>query len=393
MGHHWPLPPSAAPVWGKCSGSVQASAAFPNLETQDTREGTAAHWVFSETALAIRYADLQGTQCAELLGAEAPNGVVIDEKMCEGPQHIIDNIQGVLDRHGRPWSDVYIEQHVAMPFIHPDNQGTLDAALYIPGEHAVLYVWDYKHGRRQCDAGENLQLIDYTAGLADKIGINDLQCMLVLRIVQPFCYTRHGTIDGWACKLSDIRPFVNILHAKAHEAQGPDPLLTTGSHCRDCPAVGTCAAARAAGHNAIDVLGATYEMDTMPLRDLATERELMRGLLSLVKGRIEAIEGALHHRIGAGEVGSDLTLESSTGNLAWTCPPKVAAATAAQFGFDITVDAVRTPTQALQDAPVEVRHMFKEVLKGMASRPSSGLKLSKAGSGIASRAFTKAEER
>lgn len=389
---HWPLAPSFAPVWGHCSGAIAASMHAPNLETDATREGTAAHWVFSETM--DWFKAQQGpavAHCADMIGLSAPNGVVIDDKMAEGAQVICDDILDTVNQSANAsqlLQALLIEHRVMMPTVHPQNGGTLDAALWVP-ERRVLYIWDYKHGHRYCAAEENLQLIDYVEGIREQLGLNGVQdqdITVVIRIVQPFCYNNQGPVDEWVCKMSDIRGYINTLSAKAHEAFST-PLLTSGKHCRDCPGVGTCTAARQAAYNLIDLVDLPYDMDRMDVRDLAIERQILVDGMLAAKARLEAIEDDLHHRIGRGEAGSGLTLESGTGRLAWTVPPAQAAALASQFGFNIKKEEVKTPTQAIQAAPKAVRSMFEQVLKTAVKRPATGLKLIKLGDSKTALAF------
>jgi hypothetical protein len=331
--------------------------------------------------------------CDDFIGKTAPNGVVIDEKMAEGAQVIVDNILETV--HSFPnWQELLcnmlIEHRVSMPAVHPQNWGTLDAALWVPAQW-TLYIWDYKHGHLQCDAEENLQLIDYVEGIREKLGINgqDAQKIkVVMRIVQPFCYTAHAPINEWVCQLSDLRGHVNNLSIKAHEAF-TNPTLSSGKHCRYCPAVGVCSAARQSGYNTVRMVELPFEMDTMSVRDLAIERDILAEASELVKGRLKAIEADLEHRIGEGQSGSGLTLEATYGNLEWTCEAEQAKSLATQFGFDISKPGVKTPTQAKAAAPTALRLPFAEVLKTVTRKPPRGLKLIKAGTGRTARAFAK----
>lgn len=387
MSAHAPLSPSSAPIWGNCSGSVVASMQAPNLESEATREGTAAHWVFAEVLLNFQGKQKGPLTCATYVDEVAPNGVVIDEKMVEGAQVMVDDVLSVAQQHGA-LRLMMVEHRVAMSHIHEQNWGTLDCAIYLP-EKRVLFLWDYKHGHRETVAKENLQLIDYAEGLRNEFGINgpdDEQLTVVFRIVQPFCYRASGAVDEWVCMLADLRAHVNNLHSKAHDAF-TNPTLTSGKHCRDCPAVGICSAVRRASYNLIDVVNQPYEMDAMTGSELATELSILQAGMVATKARLEAIEDDIKHRLKKGESGIGLALETSYGRLAWNVPPEQANALASQFGFDISKFDVKTPTQAKQAAPVEVRQMFEQVLKTVTERPTRGLKLTNADDTIAARAF------
>lgn len=384
---HAPLAPSASPQWGHCSGSVLAQANLPNPETEQTREGTAAHWVMAEVLEAAKAG--RHVTCASFIGQKAPNGVMIDDKMAEGAEVMVEDVLAVCERFGA-LGELMVERRVHMPQIHPQNWGTLDAGLYLRGRR-VIFLWDYKHGHRECSPVDNFQLIDYLGGLVNEFGLNgidDQQTMVVARIVQPFCYSAPGPVREWTCTLSDLRGAWNVLAAKAHEAF-TDPKLTTGPHCRDCRAVGKCAATRRARYNFIELVNEPYEMDQMNGADLATERGILKDGIAVAKARLEAIEDELHHRITGGQTDSGLTVESKPGRLEWTAPPAVARALCGQFGVDISKDAVLTPTQAKAAAPKEVRPLLEQVIANYTRRPAGSLQLVKADESRTARAFKK----
>lgn len=394
MSAHAPLPPSFAPVWGECSAAVMAAMTAPNIDTEESREGTSAHWVFAKVMRNIL--DHKGpTECHKYIGQVAENGVVIDDKMAEGAQVIVDDMLQVIAKHRKNEGEsieVFIEQRVDMAPIHPQNWGTLDGAVVISTAAKgviAIYLWDYKHGHRSVSAEGNLQLIDYMQGLRYKFGIGgvqDQEVIIVLRIVHPFSYSNSGPIDTWAGKLSDLCGYVNKLHDKAHEAF-TNPLMTTGLHCRDCPGKGPCSARRKADYNFIDYSNQPYEMDTMNGHDLTVERDILKDGIKVAGARLKDIEDNLHHRITEGESDTGLTLEATSGDLAWTVEPAIAAAMTDQFGVDIRVEKVKTPTQAKTAVPGKYRAIYAQAIEAVTKRPPGKLKLTKASDSRTARAF------
>lgn len=386
MSEHAPLAPSSAPQWGHCSGSIAAQANIPDRESEATREGTAAHWVMSETLLNHRDNRDGPRECVGYLGATDPQGLLIDDKMVEGAQMMVDDVLEVAHRfNGLPY--LLIEHRVFMPKIHPQNWGTLDVGLYLP-DRQLLFIWDYKHGHRETGPG-SLQFVDYLQGLCEKYqidGLLDQQTRYVARVVQPYCYYAAGPVREQTGFLSDLRGQWNQLAMKAHEAFS-NPTLSTGLWCRDCKAVGTCSAARRAGYNFIDLVNEPYEMDRMRGADLAVERGILADGLAVAKARLEAIEDELHHRVTAGETDSGLTVETSAGRVEWTVAPGKARALAAQFGVDASKDAVLTPAQTLAAAPANVRPLLKQVMDKMTGRKAGKLKLVPADESRTARAF------
>ena len=386
-GQHAVLAPSSAPQWGHCSGSVMANMNTPDLDSEESLKGTAVHWVGEECLRAWRERGNGGPFCWDWVGKQDPNGVVIDEEMAEGAQIFVDDVLQVALENNAV-GQMLIEHRVHMPQIHEQNWGTLDCCIPL-FDKGIIYLWDYKNGHRENRAKDNLQLIDYMAGLINEFGINghqDQRIRVVMRIVQPFCYKTDGPVDEWSFMLSDLRGYFNQLNAKAHEAL-TSPSLSTGVWCRDCKAIRHCKAARMANYNLIDYVNEPYEMDTMDGETLSVERKILTNGLISAKARLEAIEDELSHRISNGATDTGLALQSKAGNLAWSIPPEQAIALADQFQGKIAKNDVLTPTQAKARVPRELRQQFEQVMATVTRRPSGGLKLVDADDTIGARAF------
>lgn len=393
MEKHAPLAPSSAPQWGRCSGSVMANAMVPNMETDANREGTAAHWVLAECLTVWKKGGQ--AECVAWLGQTAPNGVIIDDRMTVGAQVMVDDVILTVQRESEeaglnfmPY--LMIEHRVYMPQIHEHNYGTLDLALWLPHK-SLMYEWDYKHGQREVRARGNLQLIDYFVGLCHELGIDghkDQQVTVCFRIVHPYCYSAQGSVDEWKVLASDLRAYINQLNQQAHEAMTA-PTMSYGIWCRDCAAVGTCATARRAQYDMISRVKEPVEIDIMDGLSLAAERDILKDGLRVGKARLEAIEAKLEHDVANGDSSSGLALSTKQGNLAWSVPGEQAIGIAQQFGHDIAVTKPKTPTQARDTAPRELKLQFAEVLKGITHRPAGETTLINADDTISARAFTR----
>jgi len=391
---HAILPPSGAPVWGHCSGAVLASQPFPDISGPEAEIGEAAHWVVSECLENWREmsgkATPFGLAAEDYVGQLSPEGVRITDDMAEGAQVMVDD---VIDIAGKAFAlqSLKVEHRVYAPQIHPENDGTLDAALWLPNA-GRLYLWDYKNGHRENIAKGNLQLVNYVAGLVNELQIDgtaDQHITVHIRIVQPFCYNAAGPVDEWVVPLSDLRGYFNQLNIKAHEALSTSPKLTTGLWCRDCPAVGKCTAARKAGYRLIDYANQPYAMDAMAGADLSIERLILSDGIKAAKARLGAIEDDIRHRVQNGDTSTGLVLETTPGNLDWTVEPGVAVAFASQFGVDATKPGALTPTQTIKATSKEMRPVIQEAIKAVTRRNQGGLKLINAGDTKASRAFAK----
>ena len=382
-GEHAPLPPSSANEWGFCSGSRAAQANAPNYDTPQQAAGTAAHWVCSQVLTnAVML-------CSDLIGETAPNGVVITDEMAECAQVFVMDVLKVCQEHGALQS-LLVEHRVHMPQIHSENWGTLDAAVVLP-EKRLLYLWDFKFGHRENAAEGNLQLIDYVAGLVNQYQINgndELSWVCSLRIVQPRCYRGDGPVVEWRVKLSDLRGYWNQLEHAAKQAID-NPRLSTGKHCRDCTAVGTCSAARKAAYSLIDYIDQPYAMDNMSGPNLALEYRMLGDGLTAAKARLDALEAEVRHRVSQGDATLGLALQSTQGRSEWTIPPAQAVALVQQFGVDASKPGVLTPVQTVAAAPAAVRPALQQVVDSVTRRPAGTPKLINAENSKLAAAFRK----
>lgn len=390
-GTHAPLAPSFAPVWANCSDAAVIALGAPDNENDATREGEAAHWVAEETLRGFRDGVETLTQ-SDFVGKQAPNGVIIDRDMVDGATVLVNDVLRTSDKYGALRS-LLIEHKVYMPHIHEQNYGTLDAALIVgeQGKVRKIYLWDYKHGHRENKAKGNFQLIDYVEGLRAELNINgndDQHIEVIMRIVQPNAYYADNRIDEWKCRLSDLRPYANILHYKANEVF-TTPLATTGRHCRDCPGRVKCHARRQADYNLIDYVNEPYRMDDIIGPDLAREYRLLDDGMKAIKARHEAIGDEIKQRIQNGAVDTGYVVETSYGRLGWKVAAKVASTMAKNFGFNIDKDDVLTPTQAIKKAPKAVRPQFETAIKNITERPKNGAKLVPIENSLSAKAFTK----
>lgn len=366
MEPHARLAPSSAPIWGNCSGSVLAQAVTPARESAAAREGTAAHWVISECLAAGK------TQCDSYLNLLAPNDVLIDDIILEGAQVMIDEVEAVCGAFSCR-DRLLIEHRVHMPQIHSENWGTLDAAVYLSNANK-LFIWDYKHGHRDCPPKENLQLINYLAGLVELYSLNYPDLQVSFRIVQPFCYHADGPVKEWLVKLRDLGPYFDRLKTKALEAFSA-PRLTSGLWCRDCKVISKCPAVRKRHYNLIDVINDPCIMDEMDSTDLEIERDILLEGAATLRARLDAIEDELFYRIKQGE-NCGLALEAKNGRETWAIPLDQAKALFKTFGVDISKDGVLTPKQSVSKLPTSMRNSVRKFLSEFTKKDVS-LKLVK----------------
>lgn len=307
MTAHSPLAPSSAHRWVPCPGSVQLEAQYPETEEgESAAEGTAAHFAGSE--------ELLGREVRE--GQVADNGVVLTEEMLEGAALWVEDVlvvTGIENTH------VMVEQRVAMPRIHDVAFGTPDTWFY-DQTNGYLYVWDFKFGYGVVEAFENWQLMAYTCGILDLLGIdgrNDQHLWVHLRVVQPRAHHRDGRVREWKVLASDLRGYFNRLHDAAHEAMGPRPHTLSGPHCLHCKAAHACPTLKRATWSAADYLGGHVAED-LSADAAAYELVLLEHITELVKARKRAREADVEARLRRGEAVADWALETTRGRTVFT---------------------------------------------------------------------------
>lgn len=283
-GHH-PLGPSGAGRRNACTASPGLQAAFPELEESEaSRVGTAAHWVAGEV--------WQGRPVAE--GTVAPNGIVVDEEMLEGVDLYVGHLRSIVDVF--PIDEAHLEERVALDMIYPGDFGTPDFWLFRP---AVLYIRDFKFGFGYVEVFENPQLIDYAAGIIERLGINGHAEQFLevdFGIVQPRSFHRDGPIRTWRCRVSDLRAHINYSSTRAHEAMGPRAAYTPGDHCDHCSGRHVCPAVQRESYRAADLALASTPVELPPeavgleLRNLERAAAVLAARISGLQGQAVALE-------------------------------------------------------------------------------------------------------
>lgn len=369
-GQHASIPPSGAPIWGHCSGYLSVMHKAGDFDTDATRAGTASHWVFSESII-------QNLDPEDFIGLADPDGTIVDESMAKGAESMVDMVRKDLDRY--PGGVLYVEQRVHMPDIHPDNWGTFDYAYIVPAIKLVI-LGDYKHGHLEVSPERNLQLVDYLKGLENFVGHTFDGWRIDLKICQPYAYSPHGPVKVWQANRADIVPLWVQLSEQAHSA----PHMTVGAHCKYCPIVGRCSAARKAGYSVISYVQQPFEVDTMDGADLEAERDLLAVGKRLLEARMEDIEEQIFNRLRKGETGMGLTIRTTAGRAKWKEKESVVIVALKSVGLDVSKEAAITPTQAKDKAKTDAQ---RKAVKGLQHRPGGKAELVKLKDSPAQRAF------
>lgn len=360
---------SFAPIWGRCTGAISLCEDEPNFPTQESAIGTAAHWVLNEVLTHHKLGKTKGLVAKAYLGRQAPNDEIIDDEIVEGVQIAVDEILKVAERHNAV-SSLLLEHPLQIPAVHPDLTGTLDVALILPG---FVYLWDYKHGHRDRQAINDLQLVCYLFGLVERYRLPE-NTQFLARIIQPFCYHGEESTKTWTGTIASLQPLRASLSFKAHHAFS-DPLLSTGKHCRDCPAVYKCSAARKMAYNTVDLVNAPIDVDEMGDANLGAEYRLLKETILVIVERIDALKMQIEARIKNGSTQTGFGLKAKQSRRKWVVNADLACTMAKQYGYDLSKPGVVTPTQAIKMASKEDNSAFESFIKSISARETTGLTL------------------
>jgi hypothetical protein len=331
---HAILAPSSADRWVQCSGSVALERLYPELDdTPDAMEGVAAHWAGAEV--------IQGRKID--VGLIAPNGVVLDAEMCDAAELYAEHVLEAQEFD----TVVCVETRLSPGSIHPDNWGTPDVTAWTPRTR-TLHVVDFKYGHETIEVFENWQLINYVALVLEQLNVNGADDQITrvhMTIVQPRSYRADGPIRTWSATAADLRPYFNILTARAHDAMKPETPTTVGPACKHCRGRHACPALQRAALSAVDVAGASVPVE-LPPAALGHELRTMHRAADLLKARITGLEEQALNTLRAGTPVPHFAVEQSKGREAWTKPIDEVIALGQLMGVDIAKPGALTPVQA-----------------------------------------------
>lgn len=342
------LRPSAAGLWVVCGGYARMAAKHPELpnDNEVREEGTAAHWLAYET----------GNNRPHAIGTKAPNGIEIDEEMQDGVAEYLAFLNGL----GIP---IYLEHTVAIPSIHKQCGGTIDAWGW-DAVNRILYVTDLKYGYKPVDPYENWQLLSYVRGALDYLqatmGQFTEHFKVVMTIVQPRGYG-HDTIKQWRTTSDRLIPYMYKLKEAARVAIDGTGECTAGPHCFDCSANADCKTLQTASLQLIDVSTDQGSLELAPHQASAELRRLDRAIATM-QARQAGLESQMTHAIGQGHIDQHFAMNNGRGKLAWREGVQTEVLSMARlYGKDLSKPQVLiTPTQAKGKLPPELLDQYTE---------------------------------
>lgn len=335
MSDHAFLPPSGAAAWSRCAQWPSMNKLYPQSDSPESVEGTAAHWVVSEI--------LAGRLHAE--GASAPNGVIITGEMLDGAELVADTV--ALRIQDLP---LHIEETVRIPEIHKDCFGTPDIWAFSLSKMRLEIV-DYKFGHGFVDEFFNLQGLLYMLGI-----LQDLEPLLLgdpcnitvsFTIVQPRCYHRGEPVRTHTYTVGEMttRAHIVALKAAATAAHSPTPMASTNPECGYCPGRHACSALQRAAYSDAEFADARQPHDLTP-QAAGLELRMLERAYDRLGARVEGLRELTLANIRGGASVPYYLAEPGRGRAQWTAPIEQIITIGQMLGKDLSKPGVITPNQA-----------------------------------------------
>ena len=327
-------------------------------------EGTAAHWVFTKMF------DAKSTDAVKV-GDVAPKGVEVTEEMLEGAEMFCDYVG--MDHNG------HVEKRVTMTkSVHAANWGTPD---FWGMRNGILRVGDYKFGHRYVEEFENWQMIDYTAGAIEAVGLDiSHDTQIELTIVQPRHYGRNGCVRTWTTSIREIQPYIQRLRDAAHSAMLDEAPTMTGEHCQFCSGRHACEAAQRAALSVLEMGGSSAPLE-LPVPAAARELASLQRAASIMDARITGLVESLLYAGRSGTVIPGYGVERAEGRQKWIKPVGEVLALGSMLGIDLSKPSVITPKQAI------AKGVIANVVNSMSETPLGEWRLVKTDDRKARKAF------
>lgn len=359
---HSPGPPSGAARIVQCAGSATMQLRYPeSSDSEQAREGTAAHWALAEM--------LNGRAIAE--GQITPENFVLTAEMVQGAELAVSWIRDVLRKHVGEMPQMFVEHRVYARRIHDHCWGTLDIALWFAASR-TLYLPDYKFGRGWVEVFENWQLTCYLAGLLDLLqinGLDDQSTRVIYAIIQPRSYHRDGPIRTWELMASDARPLINRLSMAYDDAFGPTPTLAVGPECEHCSARHACPQLQANGLRSMDRARTAVPLD-LPPAAAALELCMVEDAIAALDARRTGLAGQVQALLDRGEHVPFFASRREPGRLSWHKPMAEVLALGALLGVDL-----QKPAEAITPTQAKAKGLDDVIVSDYASRPLAPAKL------------------
>lgn len=302
---HALLSASSAHRWLACPASAVAAEAYPNEQTDFTREGTLAH----EVAEVVAREKLRPETGRD---GFAPD---VTQEMLECAAGYRDYIQ---EQTKSDSAVVLLEQRVDFSPWVPDGFGTCDCIIL---QDDTMTVIDYKYGQGVPVSAEgNPQLRLYALGALNDYGFAvDVQ-KVEMHIYQPRINNVSADTITAAELLEWAEKTVKPIAQKAAKGKGG---YSAGPHCRFCPHAGRCRELTKTCTEFVETHDLRVAVPVLAPHEVADVLRMLP-LISLWAKRVNA--QAVETLLGGGAIPGYKVVEGKQGNRQWLDELKVAEA-------------------------------------------------------------------
>lgn len=325
---HALLSASSAHRWLACPPSAVAEEAYPQQDTEYTREGTLAHEVAEEVARVLT-AGMGDRYLDRLVFAD---GVTPD--MIEHARSYADYIMELVKSDD---AVVLLEQRVDFSAWVPEGFGTCDCIIL---QGNTMTIIDYKYGQGvPVSAVGNPQMMLYALGALNDYGIAYDVSKIEMHIYQP----RINNISRDSLTAEQLLDWaettVKPIAQKAIKGKGE---YNPGKHCNFCPHAGRCRKLTSVCRMYVETHGMRAAVPVLAPHETAEVLE-MEPLISLWLKRVKT--RALTDLLDGKEIPGYKVVEGKQGNRKWTDELQVAdALKAAGYAMeDITETKLLSP--------------------------------------------------
>ena len=298
---HALLSASSAHRWLACPPSAVAAEAYPDQDTEFTREGTLAHEVAEYMATLTQ----QGSPWN--LDLYLKNNHGCDQEMADCAQGYADYIQEQIKS---PDAMVLLEQRVDFSPWVPDGFGTADCII-IQGN--TMDVIDYKYGQGVAvSAVDNPQMKLYGLGALNDYGIAYDVKNIRLHIYQP--RINNISVDELTAKELLLWGEGKVLPIAEKAAKGKGG-YKAGAWCKFCPHAGRCKTLTKTCTEYVETHSLRVAVPVLAPHEVA-EVLAMDPLVTLWLKRVK--DQAMTTLLNGGTVPGYKVVEGKLGNRKWT---------------------------------------------------------------------------
>ena len=325
---HALLSASSSERWLNCPPSAVASEAYPNPDTEFTREGTLAHEV------AEIYARREATEPYSkfLKALDSLEGVTGEMEECAQAYSDYIEEQTKSDR-----AVVLLEQKVDFSPWVPDGFGTCDCIII---QDDTLTIIDYKYGVGvPVSAKDNPQMKLYALGALNDYGFAYDVSKVEMHIFQP----RINNISADSITVEELETWATkVVKPTAEKAAKGKGNYKPGGHCKFCPHAGRCRALTKTCTEYVETHSLRVAVPVLAPHEVAEVLQ-MEPLISLWLKRVK--DQAMTTMLNGDNVPGWKIVEGKQGNRKWKDELEVAKAleAAGYSQADITETKLLSP--------------------------------------------------